>query len=139
MFSDIEKSVPTDALSLMMKEKASCIRSKMYVDGPFVDAQMAHHVAKNGSDEGYIHSINMLGVLYAKGYGVQQDFEKAKELFELANEISVTPFMDALENLYILKNGLDLKDLKYGNCDEISNPTQLDLQQLLMYIEGLDL
>ena len=124
------RSMPIDTLSEMKKEQAYCLGAKMYMDGVFKDETQAFTWAKAGADEGYVQSVNMLGVLYAKGFGVPKDKQKAAELFRLADEFSLHLNTDALENLKVIESNADLGKLRYGNCEEIIQHTPVDIERL---------
>ena len=135
LFKDIARLEATDTLSLAKKEQAFCLAGQMYINEPFKNDALAFNWAKAGADEGYAYSVNMLGVLYAIGFGIPADKQKAMDLFKLANEFSDTPFVDALKNYQILKNEAGLNNLQYGNCADIVQKNQIDISELLKVYE----
>lgn len=131
LLEEIAKSETTDTLSAVKKEQAFCLASQMYTTHEFKDEASAFNWAKAGADEGYVYSINQLGVFYAMGFGVPEDKQKAMELFNLANEFSDTPFLEALENYQIVKTQSDLKKIQLPSCEEIGQQRLINIQRLL--------
>ncbi|MBP5535014.1 MAG: SEL1-like repeat protein [Alphaproteobacteria bacterium] len=133
---DVEKlltkaiqSKASDELSAIKKEQAYCLLTKLYMDAKLY--KKANSLAKKGIDEKYPQSANMRAVLYAKGWGVEKDLEKAKELFLQADEFSTTPFIDARQNYQNLIEKEDEAELIYGQCRDIIRSQSVPVEKLL--------
>ena len=120
-----EKAV--DELSDIKKEQAYCLLSKLYMDAKLF--KRARAVALDGVNKGYAESANMLGVLYANGWGIKKNLDKAKELFLKADEFSATPFVDARQNYQSLSS--EKPEFVYGQCQNIDQPQPVSVEKLL--------
>ena len=129
-------SSPTDALSAKERERAFCVKAKMYLsEGPLPDEESAVVWAAAGVKEDYPQSLNLLGILYARGEGVEQNLDYAAELFRQADEAAVYPFIEAKQNEYLIKTGGSLDGLKTGNCADVLNPPKSTLQSFIKYYQ----
>ena len=93
--------------------------------------QKAFSTAKEGFEKGYPESTNMLGVLYAKGLGVEKDLDKAGELFLKAERDAFVPFIEARQNYLTSKSGKEKMEFEYGQCQNIVNPPSVSVEKLL--------
>lgn len=117
----------TDELSDVKQEQAYCLLTKMYMDAKLY--KKANVLAEKGLKKGYSQSANMLAVLYANGWGVKKDLDKAKELFLKADEFSDIPFVDARQNYRNLKD--EKPEFVYGRCQNIEQPENVSIEKLL--------
>ncbi len=130
LFDKIARTNAQDELSEIKKEKAYCIYAQRQI-GKDNDKAFAWAVA--GADGNYPYSLNILGVMYAKGLGTKKDPEAAKQAFLNADKYDLEPFITARKNLKALQEER-VGDLDLGNCDEIENgPDPVTVQELSQY------
>jgi len=122
---------PTDSLSMLKHEQAYCIKNYMHIDGAFKNPELAVAWAEAGAQRGYPQSMNMLGVLYALGFGVEQSSNKAMEWFLKADDASDKPFVEARFNYHLVSLGKDLSRLRYGSCKDIVQPREARPEEVL--------
>lgn len=118
-----------DELSEIKKEQAYCLLTKVYMEAQLY--QKAFSTAKEGFEKGYPESTNMLGVLYAKGLGVEKDLDKAGELFLKAERDAFVPFIEARQNYLTSKSDKEKMEFEYGQCQNIVNPPSVSVEKLL--------
>ncbi len=135
LFTYISTQKPVDKLSFEKKEQAFCIRSYYYMTGDTKNDELAFSWAKAGADLGYPYSMNMLGILYATGTGVQKDTEKAAQYFLKADEIMSYPFVDARYNYNILKSNTLFDAFRLGKCREIIEPVYPSEEEVVRLYE----
>lgn len=80
---------------------AQYIVGTMYVfgKGTFVDYNEARYWFELSGGQGHAPSLNELGILYAEGMGVDEDFAKAKEYWTKAAELGSEEAAANLEQL----------------------------------------
>ncbi len=126
---DATAKLVIDELSAIKHEQAHCLQTKLFMD--LGDFEQAYYWAKLGADENLPHSLNMLGVLYATGNGVEQDTQQASELFKKADAAAYYPFIDARQNYKIVQDGKDVSGFIYGQCEQIVQPKPVQINELL--------
>lgn len=122
LFTYISAQTPSDKLSTLKKEQAFCIRAYTFMTEETKDDSLAFLWAQEGAELGYPHSMNMLGVLYARGQGVPKDARIAASWFDKAVDAAAVPYLEPKENLAILSTGKDFDTFKYGSCRQIIKP-----------------
>lgn len=122
LFTYISTQKPTDMLSYWKKEQAYCVRTYSYMTGEAKDDALAFSWAKAGADLGYPQSMNMLGILYATGRGVDKNVKEAASWFLKAEEMTPYPFVDARYNYKVLQSGQNFDTFRFGQCRDIVEP-----------------
>ncbi len=125
------QSPPQDALSVDKQEYAFCLEASLYLKGELNNKTEGFQWAEQGAVKGYPQSMNILGVAYANGFGVDKDLTKAQEWLAAAETASKAPFADARRNYLLLQSGKDFDKMQYGNCEQITNPQPVSKQELL--------
>ena len=129
LLTNATQSDTVDELSEIKKEQAFCLLTKVYMEAQLY--QKAFASAKDGYEKGYPESTNMLGVLYAKGLGVEKDLDKAGELFLEAEQEAFVPFIEARQNYLKSKSDKEPREFEYGQCQNIVNPPAVSVEKLL--------
>ncbi len=127
----ISAQTARDKLSILKKEQAFCVRTYTLMQGEEKNDSQAYSWAQMGAQLGYPASMNMLGILYATGTGVEQDLKQAKDWFMKAEDASLGLYLDARHNLRLLDNtDFDKNAFKYGDCREIVNPKIPEIKEI---------
>lgn len=122
------EETPLDRQAHFDQAEAYCLNGMMQmINQPTQnEAEAAYEWNRQGLQKGFPHSINLIGIQYAKGLGVEQDLQMAKQLFKTADDLYKAPFFAARHNLNILEKGGSLDDLDYGKCADYGQPQTLD-------------
>jgi len=144
MIADVLKKAvtlnATDELSKQRKHYAYCMLGALYLEGPLQDSKQAVQLLEKEKDK-YPYAMNMLGVAYANGWGVEKNTALAQEYFDNTikmDEKQTLASVDAINNLHILSDETDTAQMHYGHCDDILNDTLLNVDQILQLYSRKD-
>ena len=121
-----------DTLSRQRQDYAYCLLGALYI-GPLQDNSEAIRFLSKGSEQ-YASSSNILGVIYANGWGVKPNQNTAQTYFEKAiiqDEPKSDVSIDAAHNIGILNRQEDVSKMQYGHCESILDPTPLQKDDIL--------
>ena len=128
MIAQVAAEKPLDRQAHFDQAEAYCLNGMVNLLPPLtrkkVDA--AYEWNRRGLQKGFPHSINLIAIQYAKGIGVDQDLQLAKQLFQKADDLYHAPFFSARHNLNILEKGGSLDNLDYGKCADYGTKPKQD-------------